>query len=42
VGAVLGHRDAIEDGCFHTHLKAMAELFRKSASAAHPGLRWLC
>jgi len=42
VGAVLGHRDAIEDGCFHTHLKAMAELFRKSAAAAHPGLRWLC
>ena len=21
VGAVLGHRDAIEDGCFHTHLR---------------------
>ena len=42
VGAVLGHRDAIEDGCFHTHLKAMVELFRNSAAAAHPGLRWLC
>ena len=42
VGAVLGHRDAIEDGCFHTHLKAMVELFRSSAAAAHPGLRWLC
>jgi DNA-binding transcriptional LysR family regulator len=42
VGAVLGHRDAIEDGCFHTHLKAMAKLFRKSSAAAHPGLRWLC
>ena len=42
VGAVLGHSDAIEDGCFHTHLKAMVELFRNSAAAAHPGLRWLC
>ena len=42
VGAVLGHRDAIEDGCFHTHLKAMVELFRSSAAAAHPGLHWLC
>ena len=42
VGAVLGHRDAIEDGCFHTHLKAMAELVRKSAAATHPGVRWLC
>ena len=42
VGAVLGHRDAIEDGCFHTHLKAMVELFRNSAAAAHPGLRLLC
>jgi DNA-binding transcriptional LysR family regulator len=42
VGAVLGHRDAIEDGCFNTHLKAMVELFRNSAAAAHPGLRWLC
>ena len=42
VGALLGHRDAIEDGCFHTHLKAMVELFRNSAAAAHPGLRWLC
>ena len=42
VGAVLGHRDAIEDGCFHTHLKAMAALFRKSEAAAHGGLHWLC
>ena len=41
VGAVLGHREAIEDACFHTHLKAMAELFRKSAAAVHGGLRWL-
>ena len=42
VGAVLGHREAIEDGCFHTHLKAMAALFRKSEAAAHGGLHWLC
>ena len=34
--------DAIEDGCFHTHLKAMAELFGKSAATDHPGLRLLC
>ena len=32
--------DAIEDDCFHAPLKAMAELFRKSSAAAHPGLRW--
>ena len=42
VGAVLGHRDAIEDGCFHTHLKALVELFRNSAAASHQGLKWLC
>ena len=42
VGAVLGHRDAIEDGCFHSHLKAMVKLLRKSDAAAHPGLRLLC
>jgi hypothetical protein len=42
VGAVLGHREAIEDGCFHTHLKAMAALFRQSAAAGHGGLHWLC
>jgi len=42
VGAVLGHREAIEDGCFHTHLKAMAALFRKSEAAGHGGLHWLC
>jgi DNA-binding transcriptional LysR family regulator len=42
VGALLGHRDAIEDGCFPSHLKAMAEHLRHSEAAAHKGLRWLC
>ena len=41
IGAIFGHRDAIEDGCFHSHLKAVVEHLRQSPQADCSGLHWL-
>ena len=41
VGAVLGHRDVIEDGQFETNFKQLSRQLRQSPGANQDGLHWL-
>lgn len=41
VGALLGHRDAIQDSHFEENLKQLSRQLRSSPAADHEGLHWL-